>query len=186
MRRLLAEFWWAFLLRGILAIIFGAAAIIWPGKTLELLIFIIGVYFFADGIVIIFTAFGNKEEWWMLLIEGIISMLFGIVIFFLPGVTTLILLYLIAMWALFTGIFELITIFRLPRGHSGFYSLLIMGVLSVLLAILLIAFPGEGAMAAIWLIGIYAILFGISTLIFGLKLRSWIEPSEVTGQQSGI
>ncbi len=92
MRRLLAEFWWAFLLRGILAVIFGVAAIIWPGKTLELLIFIIGVYFFADGIVIIFTAFGNKEEWWMLLIEGIISMLFGVVIFFLPGVTTLILL----------------------------------------------------------------------------------------------
>ncbi len=87
------------------------------------------------------------------------------------------------MWALFTGIFELITIFRLPRGHSGFYSLLIMGVLSVLLAILLIAFPGEGALAAIWLVGIYAILFGISTVIFGLKLRSWIEPSEVTEQQ---
>jgi uncharacterized membrane protein HdeD (DUF308 family) len=183
MRRLLAEFWWAFLLRGILAVIFGVAAIIWPGKTLELLIFIIGVYFFADGIVIIFTAFGNKEEWWMLLIEGIISMLFGVVIFFLPGITALILLYLIAMWALFTGIFELITIFRLPRGHSGFYSLVIMGVLSILLAILLIAFPGEGALAAIWLIGIYAILFGISTVIFGLKLRSWTEPSEVTAQQ---
>lgn len=180
MRRLLAEFWWAFLLRGILAVIFGMAAIIWPGKTLELLIFIIGVYFFADGIVIIFTAFGNKEEWWMLLIEGIISMLFGIVIFFLPGVTALILLYLIAMWALFTGIFELITIFRLPRGHSGFYSLVIMGVLSILLAILLIAFPGEGALAAIWLIGAYAILFGVSTVIFGLKLRSWAEPSEAT------
>ena len=182
MRRLLAEFWWAFLLRGILAVILGVAAIMWPGKTLELLIFIMGVYFFADGIVIIFTAFGNKEEWWMLLIEGIISMLFGVVIFFLPGVTTLILLYLIAMWALFTGIFELITIFRLPRGHSGFYSLAIMGVLSILLAILLIAFPGEGALAAIWLIGIYAVLFGISTVIFGLKLRSWIEPSEVTEQ----
>jgi uncharacterized membrane protein HdeD (DUF308 family) len=58
-----------------------------------------------------------------------------------------------------------------------------MGVLSILLAILLIAFPGEGALAAIWLIGIYAILFGISTVIFGLKLRSWTEPSEVTAQQ---
>jgi len=182
MRRLLGDFWWAFVLRGILAVLFGIAAIIWPGKTLELLIFIIGIYFFADGIVIIFTAFGNKEEWWMLLIEGIISMLFGIVIFFLPGITALILLYLIAMWALFTGIFELITIFRLPKGHSGFYSLVIMGVLSIILAILLIAFPGEGALAAIWLIGIYAILFGISTVIFGFKLRSWSEPAEVTGQ----
>ena len=87
MKRLLAEFWWAFLFRGILAIIFGAAAIIWPGKTIELLIFIVGIYFFADGIVIIFTAFGNKDEWWMLMIEGIVSMIFGIVIFFLPEVT---------------------------------------------------------------------------------------------------
>jgi len=51
------------------------------------------------------------------------------------------------------------------------------------LAILLIAFPGKGALAAIWLIGVYAILFGISTIIFGLKLRSWIEPSKVTEQQ---
>lgn len=183
MKRLLAEFWWAFLLRGILAIIFGAAAIIWPGKTIELLIFIVGIYFFADGIVIIFTAFGNKDEWWMLMIEGIVSMIFGIVIFFLPEVTALILLFLIAMWALFTGIFELITIFHLPRGHSGIYSLLVMGVLSILLAILLIAFPVKGASALIWLIGTYAILFGISTIIFGLKLRSWREPLETNEQQ---
>ncbi|MBI4228816.1 MAG: HdeD family acid-resistance protein [Deltaproteobacteria bacterium] len=182
MRRLLGDFWWAFVLRGILAVLFGIAAIIWPGKTLELLIFIVGIYFFADGIFIIFTAFGNREEWWMLLIEGVISMFFGIVIFFLPGITALILLYLIAMWALFTGIFELITIFRLPKGHSGFYSLVIMGLLSIILAILLIAFPGEGALAAIWLIGIYAILFGVSTVIFGFKLRSWSEPAEVTEQ----
>ncbi|MDA2918325.1 HdeD family acid-resistance protein [Desulfobacterota bacterium AH_259_B03_O07] len=183
MKRLLAEFWWAFVLRGILAVIFGIAAIMWPGKTLQLLLFIIGIYFFADGIVIMFTAFNNKDDWWMLFIEGIISMLFGIVIFFLPGITALILLYLVAMWALFTGLFELITVFRLPKGHSAFRFLVVMGILSVLLAILLIVFPGEGAVAAIWLIGIYAILFGISTVIFGLKLRSFEDQLDTQNQK---
>ncbi len=183
MKRLIAEFWWAFVLRGIIAILFGIAAIIWPGKTLDLLIFIVGIYFFADGIVTIFTAFNNREDWWMLFIEGIVSMIFGIVIFFLPGITALILLYLIAIWALITGIFELITCYHVPRGHSSFWSLIIMGILSLLLAVLLIAFPGKGALAAIWLIGIYAIAFGITTVIFGFKLRLTESPLEPQKQE---
>ena len=171
-----AGHWWALALRGAIAIVFGLAALLRPGIALEALILLFGAYALVDGVFAIVGIFGGTRGGtprWLLLIEGIAGILAGLIAFVLPGLTALLLLYLIAAWAIVTGIFEIATAIRLRNEIRGEWAVIAGGVLSVVFGVILIVVSSFAAiLSLIWLIGIYAVAFGIMLLFAGFRVRS--------------
>jgi len=171
---ILARNWWAIALRGLFAVLFGIAAFVWPGLTLAALVILWGAYALVDGIfnlVAALRAAQKKMTWWPLVLEGILGIAAGVVAFLWPGITALALLYLIAAWAILTGIVEIIAAVRLRHAISGEWMLGLAGLLSIVFGVILIAAPGAGALAVIWMIGAYAVVFGIVLIALGFRLR---------------
>src|SRR5215208_118153 len=172
----LARNWWALVLRGLAAILFGLLAFFWPGITLFVLVIFFGAYMFVDGIFAIIAAVraaGEEERWWLLLIEGILGVLAGLVAFFWPGLTALALLYFIAAWAIVTGIMEIVAAVRLRQEIEGEWALGLSGLLSVIFGVLLVVLPAPaGLLSLVWLIGAYAVATGVLLLILAFRVRS--------------
>ncbi|SRR5579883_716814 len=173
---ILARNWWALAIRGLAAIVFGIAAFVVPNITLVVLVALFGAYALVDGLFAVVAAVQAAERharWWPLLVEGAAGILLGVLTFVWPGLTALLLLYLIATWAILTGIAEIVAALRLRREIAGEWLLGLSGVLSLLFGLLLIAFPGTGALAVVWLIGAYALVFGVVLTGLALRLRRW-------------
>jgi uncharacterized membrane protein HdeD (DUF308 family) len=175
---LLARNWWAFVLRGLFAILFGLLTFFMPHMALITLIYIFGLYALADGIFDLVAAFSSTggaagQRWWALLIEGLLSIAAGVLAFVLPGLTAVVLLYLIAAWAILTGVLEISAAIRLRKQITGEWLLALAGVASILFGALLFIHPGVGALAVVLWIGAYALFFGVLMVALGLRLRSW-------------
>ncbi len=171
----LARNWWVLALRGFLAIVFGVLAFLWPGFAWAVVVLLFGAYAFVDGIFAIVAAVaghGQAGRWWALLLEGIIGIAIGAITLFWPGVTELALLYLIAYWSIATGIFEIIAAVRLREHIQGEWALALGGILSVLFGLVLVVMPIAGAIAVAWLIGFYAVVFGVLLLVLAFRLRA--------------
>jgi uncharacterized membrane protein HdeD (DUF308 family) len=166
--------WWMFAVRGVVAIIFGVVAFARPEQALQALVLVFGAYALVDGIFAMFAgiaARGYFERWWAVLLEGLAGVVIGLLTFFWPNITALVLVYFIAAWALITGIFEIVAAIQLRRVITGEWMLILSGLLSILFGVLLFVFPGAGAVSVIWMIGIYAVVFGILEIIFAFRLR---------------
>jgi uncharacterized membrane protein HdeD (DUF308 family) len=170
-----AGHWWALALRGAIAILFGLAALLRPGIALEALILLFGAYALVDGVFSIVGIFGGTRGGtprWLLLIEGVAGILAGLIAFVLPGLTALLLLYLIAAWAIVTGIFEIATAIRLRNEIRGEWAMIAGGALSVLFGVILVVVsPFAALLSLVWLIGVYAVAFGILVLITAFAVR---------------
>lgn len=167
--------WWALLLRGIAAVAFGVLAFVWPGITLTALVFLWGAYALVDGVFSIaagIKSHGESRRWWVLLVEGLLSVAAGVIAFVIPGITALVLLLLIAAWAIVTGAFEIVAAIQMRKYIRGEWLLIIAGIASVIFGVLLFINPAAGALAVIWLIGAYAIVFGILLIALSLRLHS--------------
>jgi uncharacterized membrane protein HdeD (DUF308 family) len=172
----LARNWWALVLRGLAAILFGILAFAWPGITLFVLVLFFGAYMLVDGIFAIVAAVraaGEEDRWWLLLIQGTLGVLAGLVAIFWPGLTALALMYFIAAWAIVTGIMEIVAAIRLRREIEGEWALALSGALSVLFGVLLVVLPAPaGLLSLVWLIGAYAVATGVLLLILAFRVRS--------------
>ena len=172
---LLSRYWWTLVVRGILAVVFGILAIVWPGITLATLVIFFGAYILVDGIfgmVGAIGSWGNRDDHWLLLLEGLLGVGIGILTFRAPQVTGMVLLMFIAAWALATGVLEIVAAIRLRKEIQGEIWLILSGLASVVFALVLMIFPAAGALSLLWLISIYAVVFGIVLFAGGLKLRS--------------
>jgi uncharacterized membrane protein HdeD (DUF308 family) len=166
--------WWALALRGLAAVIFGILAFIWPHITLTALVFLFGAYALIDGVLAIIAGIkshGEVNRWWLLLIEGILSVAAGIFAFVAPPITAFILLILIASWAIVTGAFEIGAAIQLRKYIKGEWLLALSGVISILFGAALLYNPVAGALAVVWIIGAYAIVFGVMLIALGFRLR---------------
>lgn len=171
----LVRSWWVIALRGVFAIIFGVLTLLWPGLTLRVLILLFGSYALVNGIFTVIgglRARGENQRWMVMLLQGIAGIILGLLTFFYPGATAFALLYLIAAWAILTGIFEIVAGVMLRRVISGEWLTIIGGVASVIFGLLLIFFPGAGALSLVWLIGTYALVLGILLILLAFRLRS--------------
>jgi len=171
----MARNWWAVALRGLVAIVFGVLLFLLPGIALDALVIVLGAYLLVDGIGAVIMAVrqrtGNRD-WWITLLEGIVSIIAGIVAFIYPGRTALVLLYLIGAWAVVTGILEIWAAIRLRKEIKNEWLLALACVLSIVFGILTFIFPGATALTLLWLIGAYAIVFGVLLLILAFRLRN--------------
>lgn len=169
----LAQNWWLLLLRGIAAIVFGVLAFIWPGLTLLTLVLLYGAFALVDGVFAIIAAIkggGPGPRWWLALV-GLCGVIIGLLTFFWPGVTALVLLVFIAAWAIIIGVFEIVGAIRLRKEIDNEWLLIASGVVSVIFGLILVAQPGTGALALLYIIGIYAIIYGILEIWLSLRLR---------------
>jgi uncharacterized membrane protein HdeD (DUF308 family) len=175
----LSRNWWVLALRGLAAIVFGVLAFVLPGITLWALVILFGAYMLVDGIFAIVTAVrvaGREARWWLLLIEGILGVLAGLVAAFWPGLTALALLYVVAAWAIVTGILEIVGAIRLRQEIEGEWVLGLSGALQVLFGVLLVVIPAPaGLLSLVWLIGAYALAFGVLLLVLAFRVRSASE-----------
>ena len=171
---LFAGRWWAVVLRGIIAIIFGALAFTWPGVTLATLVLLFGFYALVDGIFSLVAAIGGRrtrEDRWLLALEGIVSLWAGIVTLRAPSITVLSLVFFISIWAMVTGFLRIAAAFRLRKEISGEVLLVLSGVVSVLFALMLVFRPVIGALGLVWVIAAYAVVLGIILIMLGFELR---------------
>ena len=180
----IARNWWHFVVRSVLAIVFGVFALIWPNTTKLALVLLFGAFALVDGISATTAGIALAsyfKRWWALLLEGLTGIMIGVLTFFWPDVTGLVLLYFIAAWAVVTGIFEIVAAIEFRNLISGEWAMILSGILSFLLGILLIAFPSAAAVSIVWLIGLYAIAFGIMELAFAFHLRSLWHSIKIVG-----
>lgn len=168
--------WWAIALRGLLAIVFGVLVFFYPRDAIAVLVLLFGAYAAVDGVFAILSAVlaaSAHERWWGFVVEGILGLAIGALTFFRPGMTAFALYLVIACWAIATGIVEIVTAVRVRASIANEIMLLVGGIASVLFGILMIVFPVVGALAVIWLIGFYAILFGALMIAFALRVRAY-------------
>jgi uncharacterized membrane protein HdeD (DUF308 family) len=174
MLEMMARYWWVLLLRGLAAITLGVLAFVWPGITLQVLVLFFGAYALVDGLFMLVAAIGGRrhsEHWGLLLLQGLLGIAIGVLTAIAPAVTAFALVLYIAAWALATGVMEIVAAIRLRREIEGELWLALGGVLSIGFGLLVLAFPLAGALSLIWAFGAYAVAFGISLVILGLRLR---------------
>jgi uncharacterized membrane protein HdeD (DUF308 family) len=169
----LAKNWWLILLRGICAILFGVLAFAWPGVTLVTLVVLYGAFALADGVLAVAAAItgGAAAPRWWLAVVGLAGIAAGLLTFLWPGVTALVLLVFIALWAIVTGVLQIVGAIQLRKEIDNEWLLIVGGVLSVLFGLAVLVRPGAGALALIFVIGAFAIAYGIILVAFAFRLR---------------
>jgi len=175
----LKRHWWVPVIRGIAAIVFGIIAFAYPRLALATLVLLFGAWVLVDGIFrIVGAVVGHVSDpdWGWHLVIGILGIIVGFLTFHSPGITLLALVIYIAAWVLMVGVAEIAFAIKLRREMKGEWFLILMGLISVVFAVLLLWNPVVGAAALIWLIAWYAVVFGVLAVIFGFRLRSRRAP----------
>lgn len=176
MEHYLARYWWTLALRGVLAILFGVLTFIWPLGTWFAITVLFAVWFLLDGIAALAAVFGGgggTAPRWALLLEGVVGIGVALWMFLNPLPALEVPLVVMAFWAVATGVFEIVAAVHLRAVLRNEFWLILSGALSVLFGLALMSWPAVGIMAVTWLIGFYAILFGVSMLALSFRLRNW-------------
>jgi uncharacterized membrane protein HdeD (DUF308 family) len=173
---MLSRGWTFLLLRGLAAIAFGILTWTRPGISLTALVLLFGAYALIDGMLAVSAAVSGRKEqeyWWVLLLGGLIGIGVGIMTFLNPGVTAFALLFYIAIWAITTGVLEIIVAIRVRKEVHGEWRLILAGLASVAFGAFLMARPGAGALTVLWVIAAYAVAFGILLVMLAFKVRGF-------------
>jgi uncharacterized membrane protein HdeD (DUF308 family) len=171
----LGKNWGWIALRGVAAVLFGLLAFAWPGKTVFVLVLFFGAYALVEGIFALIGAFKLRDAgrpMWTFVVIGLLGIAAGIVTFFWPGITALALLTLIAVWAFFMGIFQIVAAVRLRKEIDHEWLLGMSGLLSVVFGVAMLARPVEGLIAIVWVIAAYSVVFGILLIALAFRLKN--------------
>ncbi len=176
----LAKNWWLILLRGIAFVLFGILTFIWPGITLLTLVLLYGAFALVDGVFSVAAAITGDQptpRWWLAIV-GLLGIAAGILAFVLPGITAVVLLFLIAGWAIATGILQIAGAIRLRKEIDNEWLLIATGVLSIIFGLILVVQPGIGLVTLLYVIGIYAVVDGILLIMLSFRLRRHSHPAQ--------
>ncbi len=163
--------WGAIAFRGFIAVLLGAIAIVWPGPTVGVLVILLGAFALVEGVANIVAGLRGREGW--AIGEGVISVVIGIVIVVWPAITALALLYVVAAWAIITGIVRVVAALQLRRVIRNEWLLVGSGLASVIFGVIAAVFPGAGILALIWLLGVWLIVLGVLLIALALSLRQF-------------
>ncbi|HEY5806693.1 MAG TPA: HdeD family acid-resistance protein [Povalibacter sp.] len=169
-----AKAWWLVALRGLFAVIFGVIAWISPGGTVLALVMLWGAYAIADGVISLITAFHWRDSGkplWALILMGIAGIAAGVLTFVAPGITAVVLLMFIAGWAVIIGVLQILSAIRLRKEIDNEWMLGLSGLASLIFGVLMFVRPGAGALAVMWIISLYAVIFGVVLIVLGFRLK---------------
>jgi uncharacterized membrane protein HdeD (DUF308 family) len=175
MVQLLARNWWTFVLRGILAIVFGILAFIWPTITALALVYLFAIFAFVEGIWAFVGAFSwglSGSQRFLMIVMGLLGLAVGVGAVLYPGITALTIVIFVAWWAIITGVMQFVVAFEMRKVIENEWLLVLSGLLSIVFGILLLWRPLAGILTLTWLFGFYAILFGIFMLSLGFRVKS--------------
>jgi len=181
MKHILTTNWYLLLLRGILAFLFGIATLVMPAVTLVTLVALFGAYALVNGLITTVMAIKDRkanEDWWLWLLYGLVSVAAGVLTFVYPGITAVSLFYLIVAWAIASGVLEIVLAIQLRKVIEGEWLMVLGGILSVVFGVLCIVQPVAGALSVLWLIGGYAIVFGVLLVVLAFRLRNVADKIE--------
>jgi uncharacterized membrane protein HdeD (DUF308 family) len=174
--RTLSRNWWLFLLQGVLSLVLGVLIVIWPGHALTVMILLFGLLILVNGVVAVFAAIGAagvQEPWAWKLTEGILGIIVGLAILRWPGVTALIAVYLVGAWALISGIMAIVGAIADHAVMRQAWLVALAGVVSVIFGVAMFAMPATASTLTLaYLVGIYAILYGLATCAIGFRIRT--------------
>ena len=175
MIELMCRQWWVVVLRGAIAVLFGVMAIAWPGITVLALVVLWGIYAVIDGITGLSLAFSARRvpdpQRWLYGLLGVTGLVAGIIAILWPAITALVLLVIIATWAIIAGVVQVIAAFRLRKEITGEWFLALSGAVCIVLGLLLFTQPGTGAIALVVAIATFALVWGVSLILLGFRLR---------------
>jgi uncharacterized membrane protein HdeD (DUF308 family) len=174
----LSRYWWTTLLQGMLWILFGTLMFLQPGISLLALTLMFGAFALADGLVSIVSGIGGRhsnDSWWIWLLAGLVAVGVGLVTLFTPQITAFALLICIAIWAIVTGVLEIIASIQLRKEIQGELWLGLAGVVSVAFGVFLLARPGLGALSLLWVIALFAIVFGLVQVVRAFEARNFVR-----------
>lgn len=164
------------MVRGVLAILFGLAALFWPGVTWLVLVLMFGTYAIVDGAFAMLSGLVSSKyspRWWVFLLEGVVSVAAGVIAVMRPGLASLVLIIVIAVWAILTGILEIAAAIRLRREITNEWMLALGGFISIVLGVMMFFQPAAGGLVITLMIGAYALMFGVLLVMLGFRLRKW-------------
>jgi uncharacterized membrane protein HdeD (DUF308 family) len=170
----MTRYWWIYALRGLIAILFGIAALLWPELTITALVILFGAYVVADGVFAIINGASGRgihDRWWVDILIGLAGIVAGVWAMLYPDLTAIGLMYVIAAWWLFTGIMQVILAIRLRDFISNEWLMILSGLASMVLGIAFLLFPGDGAISLIWVVGVFAIIVGVMLIMLAVRLR---------------
>lgn len=170
----IARWWWTFIIRGLVAVAFGVFAFLAPAWGIAVLVALFGAWALIDGVTGLVGGIrsrGRDRSWWLSILEGIVGIVAGVFAFLFPAQAAVALIFIIAAWAIITGVFEIVAAIRLREQIQGEFWLGLAGVASILYGVVIYLFPAAGALSIVWLIGSFAIAFGAFLLILGWRLR---------------
>ena len=175
---ILSRYWWMTLLRGSFWILFGIVILVLPGISLLSLTLALGAVMFADGILNVANAFSGRklhDDWWVLLLVGLTGVGVGALTLYSPQLTALAIVFYVAIWAIATGLLEIVAAIRLRKQIEREIWLGLAGIASVVFGALLVARPAAGALTLLWLIAVYAIAFGVVLVMLAFKVRGGVR-----------
>ncbi|WDZ90516.1 HdeD family acid-resistance protein [Nocardiopsis sp. HUAS JQ3] len=172
----LSRNWWLVVLRGFAAVLFGLVALVWPGKTLVVLAIVFGVYALVDSAALGYAAYRSSPGARVsLVVQSVLSAVMGVIALFWPVAAIVALVFVVGVWAVVTGVAEIVTAIRLRAHISSEWLLVFVGALSVVFGLLLWFWPLEGAQAIMFVIAMYAVIFGVVMAVAGFRLRGAAE-----------
>ena len=176
----MARSWWTFILRGVVAILFGLVCLFYPPVAILGLATLFGFWLIVDGIAGLTGAWGARahRSWWISLLEGLAGLVAGILAILWPVITALVLTLLVGAWAIVTGAMEVWMAIRLREHIRGELFMIIAGLISIAFGLYVIIFPGAGILSVLWLIAVFAIFFGLSFIGLGWRLRGVFEQAK--------
>jgi len=179
---ILSRYWWMTLLRGVFWILLGVVILARPGISAEALVLAFGVVMFADGILNTANAISARKEnddWWVLLLIGLTGIGLGLLTFYSPQTMLFALVTYVAIWAIATGLLEIVGAIRLRKQINGEIWWILAGIASIAFGVLLVARPGVGALTLLWLLAVYALAFGVLLVLLAFKVRGFTK--RITG-----
>jgi uncharacterized membrane protein HdeD (DUF308 family) len=189
MDELLLRSWWMLALRGVIALLFGVLAIVWPGLTLLWLVALFAAYALLGGVASVIGAVRHRhsdEKWWLILLLGLVSIGAGVSAILYPGLTALLLVLVMGANALVTGVLDIAVAIRLRKAIRGEWLLIVTGIISIVFGVLVFLFPDAGALALVWLISVHATVTGALLLALAFRVREWARTMELGTFRSAV
>jgi uncharacterized membrane protein HdeD (DUF308 family) len=189
-RDLAGAIWWMVLLRGVLIALFGIIALVSPGIALLTLVFLFGFYAILDGVVAVVMGVRARKtaaRWVWPVVQGVLSVIAGLVALVWPGVTALALLFVIAFWAIVMGVAEIVEAFVARRaGAHAWGWTLVAGIVNVLFGLALLVWPATGILALIWLVGLFALIGGVILIGWAFRVRAIAKGAAASRPSSNL